>query len=299
MASIAFSRQIPLIIDPARPPVTLIAQGVDGHGRQALVVSIETATSLAPGTVPIWVSEPAQRLYGWRVGSAIALPIGTGARRFGVAGVWRDYARQAGAIVIGDGDYQRLTGDVMRDEAAVMLRPRARAEAVGQALIARLPRDLHDQVQVAQPATLRRFALTLFDRSFAVTYVLEAVAILVGLAGVAATMSAQTLARTREFGMLRHLGVAKREIAATLALEGAILGIVGGLAGAALGLLLSQVLIHVINPQSFNWTMTTIVPWPTLAGVVAALAGAATMTAIVAGRRATAIDAVLAVREDW
>ena len=298
VAGVAFSRQIPLAIDPARPPVTLIAQGRDPRGRQALVVPIERAAALPPGTVPVWISEPAQRLYGWRTGARIALPI-AGGGRFGVAGVWRDYARQAGAVVIGEGAYQRLTGDASRDEAAVTLRPGADADAAARALVARLSPGLRGQVDVARPAALRRFALSLFDRSFAVTYVLEAVAILVGLAGVAATMSAQTVARTREFGMLRHLGVARREIAGMLALEGSILGLVGALAGTALGLVLSQVLIHVINPQSFNWTMATLIPWGTLAGVVAALAGAATATAMLAGRRATATDAVLAVREDW
>ena len=130
MADIAFSRQLPLAIDPARPPVTLIAQGRDAHGRQALVVPIERAAALPPGTVPIWISEPAQRLYSWRVGSAISLPIGSAGQRFGVAGVWRDYARQAGAIVIGDGDFQRLTGDGERDEAAVTLARGASAQAV-------------------------------------------------------------------------------------------------------------------------------------------------------------------------
>ena len=298
VAAIAFSRQVPLAIDPARPPLTLIAQGTDAHGRRALVVPIAQARSLPAGTVPVWISEPAQRLYGWRPGAAITLPFGNG-QRFGIAGVWRDYARQAGAIVIAERDYQRLTGDATRDEAAVTLAPGARTEPVGRVLRAALPTDLRGQVDIAAPATLRRFALTLFDRSFAVTYLLEAVAILVGLAGVAATMSAQTVARTREFGMLRHLGVAKREIVGMLALEGGILGLIGGLAGAALGLVLSQVLIHVINPQSFNWTMATLVPWGSLAGVVAALVGAATATAMLAGRHAVAVDAVLAVREDW
>ena len=298
VAGIAFSRQLPLAIDPSRPPLTLIAQGEDGRGRHALVVPIERAAAIPAGTAPVWISEPAQRLYGWRTGVVIALPFGRGAR-FAVAGVWRDYARQAGAIVIAERDYQRLTGDASRDEAAATLKPGARVEQVGAALRARLPANVREQVDVAAPATLRRFALTLFDRSFAVTYVLEAVAILVGLAGVAATMSAQTVARTREFGMLRHLGVAKREIVGMLALEGGILGLIGGLAGAALGLVMSQVLIHVINPQSFNWTMATLVPWRSIVGVVAALVGAATATAMLAGRRATAIDAVLAVREDW
>ena len=201
--------------------------------------------------------------------------------------------------MIAAADYRRLTGDLSYDEAAVTLAPGARAGAVGRAMTARLPPDLRGQVELAEPATLRRFALRLFDRSFAVTYLLEAVAVLVGLAGVAATMSAQTVARAREFGMLRHLGVARRQIVAMLATEGAILGVVGGVAGVALGLVLAQVLIHVVNPQSFNFTMDTRVPGGTLLGVIAALTGAAAGTAVLAARRATAIDAVLAVREDW
>ncbi|MEG8042282.1 ABC transporter permease [Sphingomonas sp. LR59] len=146
---------------------------------------------------------------------------------------------------------------------------------------------------------MRRYALELFDRSFAVTYLLEAVAILVGLAGVAATMSAQTIARTREFGMLRHIGVSKRQIIAMLASEGALLGLVGGIAGIALGGIMAQVLVHVINPQSFNWTMATRVPWGIVVSVAGALVIAAAGTATLAGRRAIAADAVRVVREDW
>ncbi|WP_374943216.1 FtsX-like permease family protein [Sphingomonas sp.] len=291
---IAFSRQLPLTLAPDRPPVVLIARAAEAGP----MVLIARAEALPAGATPVWVSEPAQRLYGWDPGEVIALPVAGGAR-FAVAGVWRDYARQAGAVAIGARDYTRLTGDATRDEASVTLAPGADPAAVSRELLARLPADLRGQVETAEPAKLRRFALALFDRSFAVTYLLEAVAILVGLAGVAATMSAQTVARAREFGMLRHLGVAEAQIVAMLGMEGTILGAIGGVAGVVLGLVLAQVLIHVVNPQSFNWTMTTIVPCTTLAGVVAALAGAAAGTAVLAGRQATARDAVLAVREDW
>ena len=293
-----FSQQLPLTIVPDRPPVTLIARPVGREGRDPLLDLIATAPPLPPGSVPIWVSEPAQRLHGWRPGATIALPIAAGVR-FAVAGVWRDYARQNGAIIIDTHDYQRLTGDEMRNEAAVALDRDAVPDQVRSRIAANLPPALASQTEISKPAVLRRFALNLFDRSFAVTYLLEAVAILVGLAGVAATMSAQTVARTREFGMLRHLGVSKRQITLMLAAEGAILGVIGGLAGVLLGLALSQVLIHVINPQSFHWTMTTRVPIGTLCGVVVALAAAAAGTAVLAGRRATSVDAVLAVREDW
>ncbi len=297
VARLAFSRQLPLTIAVDRPPVSLIARPERG-GRDPLLVLIDRAAPIPPGALPVWVSEPAQRLYGWDPGETIALPI-TGSTRFVVAGVWRDYGRQAGAVLVDEGDYQRLTGDSRRDEISAMVTPGADAAQVGRAMTARLPAGLRDQVETSEPAALRRLALTLFDRSFAVTYLLEAVAILVGLAGVAATMSAQTIAREREFGMLRHLGLTRRQLTAMLGVEGAIVGLTGALAGIGLGLVLSQVLIHVINPQSFNWTMSTRIPVGTLLGVAAALTGAAAVTAVLAGRRATAKSAVQSVREDW
>ena len=293
-----FSRQLPLTLAPDRPPVVLIARAIDPSRPDASLVLLGEAGPLPEGAVPVWVSEPAARLYGWRLGETIALPLGRG-QRFAVAGIWRDYARQQGAVAIRSGDYGRLTGDDTREEAAVTLSPGADPDAVGRALTAALPEALRPSVSLARPAALRAYALELFDRSFAVTYVLEAVAILVGLAGVAATVSAQTIARAREFGMLRHLGVGKGQIVAMLGTEGALLGAIGGVAGVLLGGVLSQVLIHVVNPQSFNWTMSTRLPFGTVAAVVLALVAAAAGTAMLAGRRATATDAVLAVREDW
>ncbi|NDV89142.1 FtsX-like permease family protein [Aurantimonas aggregata] len=296
VAGLSFSRQIPLTLIPDQPPVALIARSLDGP--QASLVLIEEAAAQVPGSIPVWVSEPAARLYGWRVGDAVDLPIGAG-EALTVSGIWRDYSRQQGALVIRGEDYTRLTGDADRDEASVTIDPGADPDAVGRTLLEALPAELRSSVSIAQPATLRRFALELFDRSFAVTYVLQAVAILVGLAGVAATMSSQTIARVREFGMLAHLGVEKRQIMAMLGIEGALLGVIGGIAGVLLGGALSQILIHVINPQSFNWTMATIVPVGTITAVFAALVFAASVTAMLAGRRATATNAVLAVREDW
>jgi putative ABC transport system permease protein len=155
------------------------------------------------------------------------------------------------------------------------------------------------QVQFVEARRMRAAALQLFDSSFALTYALEAIAIAVGLAGVAATFSAQTLARTKEFGMLRHIGVLRRQIVAMLAIEGALLGAIGVVAGLALGLTMSQVLIHVVNPQSFHWTMETRLPLDLFASLAVALVLAGAVTAVLAGRRALSTDAVRAVREDW
>ncbi|MDB5459392.1 MAG: ftsX-like permease family protein, partial [Caulobacteraceae bacterium] len=227
------------------------------------------------------------------------LPLGAAGARVFVAGVWRDYARQYGAIAMEGPAYTRLTGDPLRTNASIAVSPGAREDVVARAVRAALPPSLAAHAGIAKPREIRARALAVFDRSFAVTYLLEAIAILVGLAGVAATVSAQTLARAKEFGMLRHVGVLRRQVTAMLATEGALLGMVGGVAGIGLGLAMSQVLIHVVNPQSFHWTMDTRLPWRLFRGVAVSLVVAAAGTALLAGRRALSAEAVRAVREDW
>jgi putative ABC transport system permease protein len=276
--------------------MTLIVRKADIARERAITIGQEQVAP--PNTIGISLSEPAARLLQLGVGDTLKLPIAPG-RRFGVTSIWRDYARQQGAIAIDSDTYVQLTGDAVRDDAAIMLAPGADRVAVRRALIAAAPPALRARLQIAEPATLRRFALSLFDRSFAITYVLEGIAILVGLAGVAATISAQAIARTREFGMLRHIGLSRRQIISMLGAEGMLLGGIGGLAGVTLGIAIGQVLIHVVNPQSFNWTMATRLPVGTLIGIVFALVSAAAVTAIIAARRAASIDAVRAVRSDW
>jgi len=295
VTNIAFSRIVPLRITPDRPVVTLIARS-DPQGGLPL---IGRGAPPPPGATPIWLSEPFARLYGRKPGDTLSLPIAAAAgTRWFVAGIWRDYARQHGAIAVDAAAYTRITGDTRRDEAAMSLAAGADAEQVMERLRAALPAAVRPAATLAEPRQLRHTALALFDRSFAVTYLLEAIAILVGLAGVAATFSAQTIARTREFGMLRHIGVTRGQITAMLATEGALLGAVGVTAGIGLGVAMSQVLIQVVNPQSFHWTMETRLPWTLFAGVAAALVAAAAGTAMLAGRRALSFDAVRAARED-
>jgi hypothetical protein len=149
------------------------------------------------------------------------------------------------------------------------------------------------------PGQIRATSLRIFDRSFAVTYWLQAVAIAIGLFGVAASFSAQVLARRKEFGLLAHLGLTKRQILTVVAFEGAAWTLLGALAGLALGLVVSSVLVHMVNPQSFHWTMDLMLPWLKLLGLCLAVVAAGTLTAWLAAQAAAGQDAVLAVKEDW
>jgi putative ABC transport system permease protein len=304
IAAINFRKITPLRLSSEQAPIAWLAENIDRADPARSLPLIGASLPIPQGATPVWLSEPAVWLYGYQPGDWIRLPIENaaspgGAKDVFVAGVWRDYGRQQGTIAMDESDYTRLTGDSLRTDAAIRLAPGAAEGRVMDALRAALPDSVARRVTLASSRDIRARSLQIFDRSFAVTYLLEAIAILVGLAGVAATFSAQTLARSKEFGMLRHIGVLRRQIVAMLAVEGALLGLVGVVAGIGLGIAISQVLIHVINPQSFHWTMETRLPLPLFAGVSFALIAAAAGTALVAGRRALSADAVRAVREDW
>ncbi|WP_420849411.1 FtsX-like permease family protein [Paraburkholderia bryophila] len=295
----AFSRTAHLTLDPARPDVVMLAREIDaadpGANLQMKGAVLHPADWHADET-PIWVSEAMVDLYGYKLGQRVRLPLGKTAQVFVVAGVWRDYVRQTGAIQIRLADYRRLTGDTSATDVAVAVQPREAVEHVIAGLRA-LP--FGASLELAQPGEIRARTLVIFDRSFAVTYLLEAVAIVIGLFGVAATFSAQTLARAREFGMLRHVGVTRSQVLGILALEGGMLTACGIAMGFTLGFAISLILVFVVNPQSFHWTMSLHVPWTVLATVALVMLVSSCSTAVIAGRGAVSVNAVRAVKEDW
>jgi putative ABC transport system permease protein len=210
--------------------------------------------------------------------------------------VVRDYARQHGTVVIDRADYIALTGDRRVNDAAVWLRPGVTPAAAMEAIRA-LPGGA--ELDLAAPAEIREVSLRIFDRSFAVTYAMEAVAVLVGLFGLSSSLGAIVLARRREFGVLRHLGVTRAQVRAMLAVEGGLLAVLGAGAGLVAGGAISLVLVYVVNRQSFHWSMELHPPYALLGALVFILVVLAIATAVVSGREAMGMGPVRAVREDW
>jgi len=296
-----------LMLDPTRPAVALIARDMQIPERALPLVG--EALPVPAGSIGIYVSEPMLDLYQAKLGSVftpLTTALGSSSKlpappRFFVAGVWRDYARQFGAIAIGQADFVQLTGDQRVNDLALWLVPGAQDDTVQQGV-----RKMAEQhagraglIEFASASQIRNTSLQIFDRSFAVTYWLQAVAIAIGLFGVAANFSAQVLARRKEFGLLAHLGLTRRQILSVVAAEGAAWTVMGSVAGLALGLAVSVVLVHVVNPQSFHWSMDLQVPWLRLLALCGAVVLAGTLTAWLAGRAAASANAVLAVKEDW
>jgi putative ABC transport system permease protein len=288
-----FLRSGRIVLDPTRPPLVLIARDRAEKTFPVLGARYERR----PGDPPaVLISEAVSDLYGFAPGQRLDLPVQGKTHALTVVGVFRDYARQHGAVLIERADYIALTGDRAANDGALWLAPGATPAAAMEALRA-LPGGA--QLDMAEPGEIREVSLRIFDRSFAVTYALEAVAVLVGLFGLSTSLGAIVLARRREFGMLRHLGLTRAQIRGMLAAEGGLLALVGSAAGLAAGAAISLVLVYVVNRQSFHWSMELHPPYLLLLGFTLLLTVLAVATAVVSGREAMGMGPVRAVREDW
>ncbi|WP_353362303.1 FtsX-like permease family protein [Acidovorax sp. FG27] len=330
-----------LLLEPTRPAVALLARqglGTGADAAQALPL-VSAALPVPAGRVGVYVSEAVVQLYDVRPGmdwpalSQAFRPLAqvdtAHLATFFIAGVWRDYVRQFGAVTLDRADFIRLTGDERTTDLALWPAPRA-DEAALRGAISALARQLGRPAGAAQgepdrngtgsersaaqagtlpaaavplefssAAAIRERSLAIFDRSFAVTYWLQAVAIGIGLFGVAASFSAQMLARRKEFGLLVHLGLTRRQVLAVVAGEGAVWTAVGAMAGTVLGWAVSVILVHVVNPQSFHWTMELLVPVDRLGWMAAATITAGTLAAWSAARTSMSRQMAAAVKEDW
>ncbi|HEY2926597.1 ABC transporter permease [Piscinibacter sp.] len=289
-----------IVLDPKRPAVALLARMLPDPAHALPLVG--ELVDAPPGETAAYVSEAMVSLYGAAPGTRFSLPLPNGTRvPVFVRGVWRDYARQHGAVVLHAQDYRRLAGDERINDLALWLQAGTNPASVQQAI-----RRLADTqgldgslLEFAAPGEIRATSLRIFDRSFAVTYWLQAVAIAIGMFGIAASFSAQVLARRKEFGLLAHLGLTRRQVLTVVAAEGAVWTAAGALLGLLLGIAVSVVLVEVVNPQSFHWTMDLLLPWGRLAALCAAVIAAGTLTAWLAARSAASRQMALTVKEDW
>ncbi|MBS3019885.1 hypothetical protein DJFAAGMI_02638 [Comamonas sp. PE63] len=305
-------RSSQLVLSPERPAISLLIRPLRGEQAMQLPWVEGPIQETRPG-IAVHISEAVAQLYGLKPGdtwpllskafSHQTLDQQSPAASFYIASVWRDYVRQFGAVALDWQDYLALVGKA--GNAAQISEIAIWPETPGPNLQAAIEQALSTPgqpppaLEFVSSQALRERSLRIFDRSFAVTYWLQAVAIGIGLFGIAASFSAQVLARRKEFGLLAHLGLTRRNVLSVVAAEGLAWTLLGTIAGTLLGLGVAVILVHVVNPQSFHWTMELRLPMLRLLAMGAAVVLAGVVTAWLAGRRAASADAVLAVKEDW
>jgi putative ABC transport system permease protein len=198
------------------------------------------------------VSEPFANKFHLRAGDRVAVPLGEQVVSFTIAGIYYEYSSSQGYLILDRGTLLQYLPGQPATNAAIYLAQGADRD--------RVQRDVQLRtapygVTVAPNQTLRNAAIEIFDRTFAITWALEAVAIVVAMLGAANSLLALVLDRRRELGMLRYLGASGSQVRAMILTEAGLLGLLALLLGLALGFALSLLLVFVVNKQSFGWTI--------------------------------------------
>lgn len=205
------------------------------------------------------VSEPFATHYGVRRGDPLALDSPSGKLQFRVGGIFYDYTNDRGTIVLDRLVYREKFRDDRATSLAIYLAADAAQEKVRGALAERLGAEGW-QFLITPNRRLQEAVLRVFDRTFAITYALEAIALLVAALGIANALLAWVIERQRQLGILRVLGASREQLKKMILTDSGLVGLMGLLAGGAMGWLLSLLLIFTINKQSFGWTIQFHLP---------------------------------------
>ena len=241
------------------------------------------------------VSEPFANKHHVRAGDRLTIPLGAATPTFEILGVYFDYSNERGWVIVDRSTLLRYLPDPAPSSLAVYTR-----EGVD-------PGEVRRRIERATAGrslatfsnrSLRQEALRIFDRTFAITWALEAVAILVAVLGVAGALMALVIDRRRELGLLRFLGASAGQVKRLVLCEAGLLGLVSNATGLALGYVLSFVLIYVINVQSFGWTMRFHWPVALLMAALSIVYAATVAAAIYPARMAASLNPIEVIHEE-
>jgi putative ABC transport system permease protein len=241
------------------------------------------------------VSEPFTYKHHLKTGDFITLSLGATQASFRIADVYYDYSSERGSILMDRQTMLRYLPDPAPSNLAIYLSPDAplgtvRGEiekaAAGHRVLMFSNRDL------------RAEAVRIFDRTFAITYALEAVAVIVAVMGIAGALLALVIDRRRELGLLRFLGAATGQVRKLILVEAGLLGLLANFAGLTLGFALSLILIYVINKQSFGWTIRFHWPVQILLGALTVVYAATVLAGLYPAQVAVRLNPLEVVHEE-
>jgi putative ABC transport system permease protein len=260
-------------------------------GRDASAVALQ-----AREKGEVLISEPFARRYGAKAGDRVTLATPRGPRSPRVAGVYRDYSNDRGTVLLDRELFLSLFDDPRVTSVAVKAAPGVDPVTLRRRVLAAA--EGRYALSITTNRELRREVLKIFDQTFAVTRALEAIAVAVSILGIANALAASAVERRRSFGLLRAVGAQKRQIRRAVLIEAGLTGLTGTAAALAAAAAFAYLLLAVINPQSFGWTVVVNVPGGRLAAAALLVLAASLAAGIYPGRLAAAVDPAAALAEE-
>jgi len=243
----------------------------------------------------VLVSEPFTYKHHVKAGDSITLALGGTQAAFKIADVYHDYSSERGYILMDRDTMLRYLPDPTPSNLAVFVTTGANIETVRASIQQLGPAH---RILIFSNRELRSEAIRIFDRTFAITYALEAVAIFVAVMGIAGALVALVIDRRREFGLMRFLGASSGQVRRLILVEAGLIGLLANIAGFVLGYLLSLILVFVINQQSFGWTIRFHWPIALILGALSVVYVATILSGLYPARVAAQLDPLGVMHEE-
>lgn len=256
---------------------------VEGGDTKEIFQNMISGGLESPGAM---ISETFSRRFGIKLNQVLEIPTPQGPKKVAVRAIFADYGNERGSLILHRPVFTSWFLDDRSASLAVYLNPGVDSEQVAQRLAQSYP-----GLQVRSNRSLRMEVTRIFNQTFAITYALEIIGCLVAIAGLMQALVGLAFRRRNELWTLRSMGVTEETIAQLLAREGLGIALAGGLAGTLLGLGLSRILVDVLNPQVFGWTLKFVMPWTYIGLVIFLSLGSSLLAMIPVARWASRIPA--------
>ncbi|MGN6301316.1 MAG: ABC transporter permease [Angustibacter sp.] len=290
------------VVDQGLVPVkvagaTVTGAGVSGSGlRQAVDLKVEAGdiTSLDSGRMAI--SHSFATDHHLAVGDPVTATVGTSAgQRLTVGAVYTDSQAIGTPVLVPRALYERSVpvASQVSFAAFVKVAPGADLEKVRSELTALVKPQL--VISVQDKAQFKQANRSQVNQLLGILYALLGLSVVIAALGIVNTLALSVFERTREIGLLRAVGMTRRQLRRTIGNEAVLTALFGAVLGTALGLTLGVLLQRVLADQGLD---TLALPWGqvvatfVLAGVVGLLA------ALWPAWRASKLDVIRAISSE-
>jgi putative ABC transport system permease protein len=241
-------------------------------------------------------SESFARRHHIKAGDLLPLATPDGEIALPVTAVFYDYTRDDGIVYVSEKTFAALFHDDRVHSMGVYLKPGADLEKVSAEFQKRF--SSRGEFAIYANRALRHRIFEVFDQTFAITYILRAVAIIVAISGIFLSFSTIILERARTLGIMRALGTSARQLRGAMMWESIFVGSAASILGIFSGMMLAIVLTAVVNPAFFGWTVHLAMPWSMLALTPIWIVLAAMVAALVPASRAASLNLAEVLRAE-
>ena len=221
-------------------------------------------------TDSILLSEPLAFQKNIKINDSFEILTDQGLKSFNVRGIYYDYSSTSGIAMVSKKVYDNYWNNSKVTSLAIYLSDPQKTEIVSDKLFEKFDADWN--LQIISSKKLNDASMEIFDKTFEITFVLRSISLIVAFIGVLGAISAIILSRAREFSILKSIGFTNNQLRLIIGTQTLVIGVISGLISIPLGIIITNLLIQIINKQSFGWSIPMqLLPSVFIEGIIVAI----------------------------